>query len=82
MADTSKHCHEPKRTPTQCQQTADEEFDFASVLLTPSELASRLQVKLSWVYSHADDIGAFRLGKYIRFSWPVVLGRLQAGHLN
>ncbi len=42
-------------------------------LMTVGEVASRLRVKVSWIYSHADDLGAFRLGKYLRFSWPRVL---------
>jgi hypothetical protein len=38
-------------------------------LLSVSEIAKLLGVKPSWVYSHADTIGVFRLGKYLRFSW-------------
>jgi excisionase family DNA binding protein len=49
------------------------------LLLTVEEVASRLRVKRSWVYSHADAIGAFRLGKYLRFSWETVLERLRQG---
>jgi excisionase family DNA binding protein len=45
-------------------------------LLTVSELAERLQVKVSWVYTHADELGAYRLGKYLRFDWYRVLERL------
>jgi excisionase family DNA binding protein len=44
--------------------------------LTVSEVATRLRVKNSWVYQHADDLGAYRLGKYLRFSWDRVLERL------
>ncbi len=36
-------------------------------LLTVEEVAARLKLKPSWVYSHADDLGVFRLGKYLRF---------------
>jgi hypothetical protein len=42
-------------------------------LLTVEETAKRLRVKKSWVFTHADEIGVFRLGKYLRFSWPRVL---------
>ena len=48
------------------------EVDF----LTVAELATRLRVRTSWVYKHAGDLGAYRLGKYIRFSWERVLDRL------
>jgi excisionase family DNA binding protein len=45
--------------------------------LTVSEVATRLRVKSSWVYGHADELGAYRLGKYLRFSWDRVLERLE-----
>jgi hypothetical protein len=45
-------------------------------LLTVAELADRLRVRVSWVYGHADQLGAFRLGKYLRFSWVRVLSNL------
>jgi hypothetical protein len=48
-------------------------------LLTVPELAIRLRVKVSWVYAHADDLGALRVGKYLRFCWPQVLRRLADG---
>jgi predicted DNA-binding transcriptional regulator AlpA len=48
-------------------------------LLTVSEVADLLRVKSSWVYDHADDLGAFRLGKYLRFALPRVMERLQRG---
>ena len=44
--------------------------------LTIDELAIRLRVKPSWIYSHADDLGVIRLGKYLRFSWDRVLEHL------
>jgi hypothetical protein len=47
-------------------------------ILTVPQLATRLQVRTSWIYSHADELGAFRLGKYLRFSWERVLSRLAA----
>jgi hypothetical protein len=45
-------------------------------LLTVDEVATRLSVSRNWVYNHADVIGGYRLGKYLRFSWPRVLERL------
>jgi len=45
-------------------------------LLTVDEVAARLSVSRNWVYNHADTIGGYRLGKYLRFSWPRVLERL------
>jgi excisionase family DNA binding protein len=45
-------------------------------ILTVEELADRLRVKPSWVYRHATSLGAYRLGKYLRFSWDRVLARL------
>ncbi len=52
------------------------------VLITVQEVATRLQLKESWVYNHADQLGAYRLGKYVRFSWPRVLERLDASAEN
>jgi excisionase family DNA binding protein len=46
-------------------------------MLTVEELAARLRVKASWVYRHADELGCYRLGKYIRFSWKRVLRSLE-----
>jgi len=46
-------------------------------LLTVGEVAYRLSVKPSWVYDHAEALGAFHLGKYLRFSWSRVLERLE-----
>lgn len=48
----------------------------AQGLLTVDELATRLRVPRSWVYSHSDDLGAYRLGKYLRFNWERVLERV------
>lgn len=45
-------------------------------LLTVDQVATRLSVSRNWVYNHADTIGGYRLGKYLRFSWPRVLERL------
>jgi hypothetical protein len=46
-------------------------------LLTVSEVADMLRVKPSWVYDHADELGAFRLGKYLRFSLPHLMARIE-----
>jgi excisionase family DNA binding protein len=48
-------------------------------LLTVSEVAKRLRVKCSWVYRHADALGAYHLGKYVRFRWSRVLERMETG---
>ena len=51
-------------------------------LLTVEDLAALLKVPRSWVYSHSGDLGAYRLGKYIRFDWERVRERLpMLGHL-
>src|SRR5215469_736065 len=39
-------------------------------LLTVSQVSRRLGVTCNWVYTHADKLGVYRLGKYLRFSWP------------
>ena len=50
-------------------------------LLTVEEIAASLRVKKSWVYVHADELGAYRLGKYLRFTWERVVERLnRQGH--
>jgi hypothetical protein len=46
-------------------------------IMTVEEVAARLKVKPSWVYSHAEDLGAYKLGKYLRFSWNRVRERLE-----
>jgi excisionase family DNA binding protein len=46
-------------------------------LMTVEEVAARLKLKRSWVYTHADELGVFRCGKYLRFSWPRVLEFLE-----
>ena len=46
-------------------------------LLDVDEVAARLRVKKSWVYSHVNDLGVIRAGKYLRFEWATVLARLR-----
>jgi len=48
-------------------------------LLTVEEIASWLGLKPSWVYAHADVLGVYRLGKYLRFSPGRVMARLERG---
>jgi hypothetical protein len=60
-------------------------------ILTPEQLAERLQVPVSWVYEqtrnrmsirNADPVPNIRMGKYLRFYWPEVekwLERRQGG---
>jgi hypothetical protein len=46
-------------------------------LLTVPEVAQRLRVRPSWVYGHAQMLGGYHLGKYLRFSWKRVLSQLE-----
>jgi hypothetical protein len=48
----------------------------AAQFLTVQEVALRLGVSRNWVYNHAEILGAYHLGKYLRFSWSRVLERL------
>jgi excisionase family DNA binding protein len=46
-------------------------------ILTPDELAARLKVRKTWVYEklrpgRKNPLPVFRIGKYLRFSWPAV----------
>jgi excisionase family DNA binding protein len=61
------------------ERSPEETCLSAEALLTPEELAVRLRVKRSWVYSHADELGAYRCGKYLRFHFTRVLARLEGG---
>ena len=56
-------------------QAASQNGHGESKLLTPEELADRLQVPLSWVYeqSRMGNIPTHRLGRYIRFNLHEVL---------
>jgi hypothetical protein len=60
-------------------------------LLTPDQLADRLQVRRSWIFEqtrnrakirNAHPLPCIRLGKYIRFSWPAVSEWLQNSENN
>lgn len=59
------------------EQTIDE-----SKLLKVDELAEWLRVKESWVYVHADELGAYHLGKYLRFSLSRVQKILEDGAIG
>jgi predicted DNA-binding transcriptional regulator AlpA len=54
-------------------------------ILTPEQLAQRLQVKPSWVYEQtrdracirdADPLPRIKMGRYLRFDWQDVVGWL------
>jgi hypothetical protein len=53
-------------------------------ILTPEQLAMRLQVPLSWVYKHTDKsskgrrLPVLRCEGYLRFSWPEVCAWLRS----
>jgi len=57
-----------------------------SDILTPEQLAERLQVGLSWVYEKSRARGGhgskplpvLRCGRYLRFSWPDVVAWLRS----
>ncbi len=55
-------------------------------ILTPSQVAERLQVAPSWVYEqtreraaarNADPLPHIKLGRYLRFDWKDVLAWLE-----
>jgi hypothetical protein len=50
-----------------------------SDILTPKQLAERLQVPVSWIYKHTDNsrsngnrLPVLRCDGFLRFSWPDV----------
>lgn len=51
-------------------------------MLTVAELAEWLRVGNKWVYEHADLLGAYRLGRYLRFDLSRVLEQLRAGGID
>lgn len=72
--DAPNELHVPAHAATNRAATAEKRTD--DQLLTVDEVATRLSVSRNWVYNHADAIGGYRLGKYLRFSWPRVLEQL------
>ncbi len=61
------------------ESTAEVPTGERQELLTVEDIAAKLQVPPSWVYSHANHLGALRLGKYVRFEWNTVLKQLRDG---
>lgn len=60
-------------------QTAGTNRLEAEDILTPEQLAQRLQVGVNWVYEksrargkHGNPLPVLRCGRYLRFSWPDV----------
>jgi hypothetical protein len=51
----------------------------ASDILTPEQLATRLQLPLSWVYKKSAESGmpVLHCGRYLRFAWPEVCAWLR-----
>lgn len=74
VVDSQNESHVPAHAATNRAATGEKRTD--DQLLTVDEVATRLSVSRNWVYNHADAIGGYRLGKYLRFSWPRVLERL------
>jgi hypothetical protein len=72
--DAQSESHLPAHAATNLVATGEKRTD--DQLLSVDEVATRLSVSRNWVYNHADAIGGYRLGKYLRFSWPRVLERL------
>jgi hypothetical protein len=57
-------------------------------ILTPEQLADRLQVAVSWVYEKTREGGkhggkplpVLRVGRYLRFSWPDIVEWMRNGN--
>jgi excisionase family DNA binding protein len=52
-------------------------------ILTPEQLAQRLQVPRGWIVEKCrtrcqNPIPFFRIGRYVRFSWPAVASWLES----
>jgi hypothetical protein len=74
----SASCTAPEAVGSRADR-ATTRFGDEPEFLTVGEVAMRLRVNRIWVYNHAALLGAYHLGKYIRFSWPKVLERLEHG---
>lgn len=56
-------------------------------ILTPEQLAKRLQVGVSWVYEKSRARGKYggkplpvlRMGRYLRFAWPGIVEWMRDG---
>lgn len=73
-------------TPIAQKQAESTEPKPLPVLLTPAELAARLNVPVSWIREKTrerarirdkDPLPCCRLGKYTRFSWPEIVAWLE-----
>jgi hypothetical protein len=57
------------------------------LILTPEQLAERLQVRVNWVYEKSRNRGThsgkplpvLRMGRYLRFYWPDVCEWMRNG---
>jgi hypothetical protein len=56
-------------------------------ILTPEQLAKRLQVGVNWVYeksrargNRGNSLPVLRCGRYLRFSWPDVCAWLRSNN--
>ena len=47
--------------------------------LTAEEVAEWLRMTRDWVYDHADELGGFRVGKYLRFLRSRIIERPERG---
>jgi hypothetical protein len=57
----------------------------AGDILTPKQLAARLQVPVSWVYKHTDSsrhnkLPVLHCDGFLRFSWPDVCAWLRSNN--
>lgn len=70
---------EPTRTVREDQRRLKAAVEIAvEDIITPSELAARLKVPESWVFSKSrarcrNKIPCLRIGRYIRFDWAAVI---------
>jgi hypothetical protein len=71
------------------QRVADllrNELGLGSPLLTPSEVAEQFAVSRAWVYQHAEELGAIRLGQgpkaRLRFDARAVSTRLNRDRVD
>ena len=56
-------------------------------ILTPEQLAQKLQVKVGWVYEkmrprQPHPLPVIKMGRYLRFSWPAVAAWLESLQRN
>jgi len=67
---------------TSAVELSKRDLKLPETLLTVQEIANHLRLKPSWVYEHADELGAYRLGKYLRFALSRVMERLERGGIG